>query len=104
MCFQSQKDVTEQVCLGKDKMVSLKEEEIAAKQKALVETQQQLETQVEEYLALKDELRMKESEMETIKVGIIGMNRMCMCVGKTVELHVCLTTLMLLLLVTSYCY
>ena len=60
----------EEVCQGKDEMVAVKEQEIAAKQRALSEAEQQVGSLAEECAALKSKLEGNTEQILSLQADI----------------------------------
>ena len=60
----------EEVCRGKDEVVTVKEQEIAAKQRALSEAERQVGSLAEECAALKGKLEGNTEQMLSLQVDI----------------------------------
>ena len=60
----------EEVCRGKDEVVTVKEQEIAAKQRALSEAERQVRSLAEECAALKGKLEGNTEQILSLQVDI----------------------------------
>ena len=67
----------EEVCQGKDEMVAVKEQEIAAKQRALSEAEQLVESLTENCAALKGKLEGNKEQILSLKADIHTLQVTC---------------------------
>ena len=67
LCLQLEKSGIERMYQLKEEIAMVKEQEIAVKHKVLLDAQKQLATQTDEYLSLKDELKRKSAQIQSLK-------------------------------------